>query len=377
MKIDTASVPLPAWLEVIVIPILNIALALFFAGLIMLAIGVDPFEAVGYMVTGALGSDYAIGYTLYYTTNFIFTGLAVAVAFHASLFNIGGEGQAYIGGLGVTLVFLLLDSFLPALLLIPIGIMAAALFGAAWAFIPGWLQAHRGSHIVITTIMFNFIAASLMVYLLVNVLIQPGQMSPESRAFDPSAWMPAMHEFLGLFGMDVTRTPLNLSLLLALVCCVGVWLYIWRTRWGYELRTAGQSEAAAVYAGIRPKTVIVSAMCVSGALAGLMAVNEIMGVHHKLIMNFTAGYGFTGIAVALMGRNHPVGIVLASLLFGVLYQGGAELAFDIPLITREMVVAIQGLIILFSGALALMLRPWVVRVWLLFRRPDSLEPAHA
>ena len=377
MKIDTASVPLPAWLEVIVIPILNIALALFFAGLIMLAIGVDPFEAVGYMVTGALGSDYAIGYTLYYTTNFIFTGLAVAVAFHASLFNIGGEGQAYIGGLGVTLVFLLLDSFLPALLLIPIGIMAAALFGAAWAFIPGWLQAHRGSHIVITTIMFNFIAASLMVYLLVNVLIQPGQMSPESRAFDPSAWMPAMHEFLGLFGMDVTRTPLNLSLLLALVCCVGVWLYIWRTRWGYELRTAGQSEAAAVYAGIRPKTVIVSAMCVSGALAGLMAVNEIMGVHHRLIMNFTAGYGFTGIAVALMGRNHPVGIVLASLLFGVLYQGGAELAFDIPLITREMVVAIQGLIILFSGALALMLRPWVVRVWLLFRRPDSLEPAHA
>jgi len=377
MKINTASVPLPAWLEVVVIPILNIAVALFFAGLIMLAIGVDPIEAVGIMVRGALGSDYAIGYTLYYTTNFIFTGLAVAVAFHASLFNIGGEGQAYIGGLGVTLVFLLLDRWLPAVLLIPIGIGAAALFGAAWAFIPGWLQAHRGSHIVITTIMFNFIAASLMVYLLVNVLIQPGQMSPESRQFDESAWLPFMHEFLGVFGLDVTRTPLNLSLLLALVCCVGVWLYIWRTRWGYELRTAGQSEAAAVYAGIRPKTVIVSAMCVSGALAGLMAVNEIMGVHHRLIMNFTAGYGFTGIAVALMGRNHPVGIVMASLLFGVLYQGGAELAFDVPLITREMVVAVQGLIILFCGALALMLRPWVVKVWLLFKRPESLEPAHA
>jgi len=377
MKINTASVPLPAWLEVVVIPVLNIVLALVVAGFIMLAIGVDPIEATVIMVRGALGSDYAIGYTLYYTTNFIFTGLAVAVAFHASLFNIGGEGQAYIGGLGVTLVFLLLDRWLPAFMLIPIGIAAAALFGAAWAFIPGWLQAHRGSHVVITTIMFNFIAASLMVYLLVNVLIQPGQMSPESRQFDESAWLPFMHEFLALFGMDVTRTPLNLSLLLALVCCVGVWLYIWRTRWGYELRTAGQSEAAAVYAGIRPKTVIVSAMCVSGALAGLMAVNEIMGVHHRLIMNFTAGYGFTGIAVALMGRNHPIGIVMASLLFGVLYQGGAELAFDVPLITREMVVAVQGLIILFSGALALMLRPWVVRVWLLFRPPDTLEPAHA
>ena len=375
MSLATSSIPLPAWLEVIVIPILNIIMALFFAGLIMLAIGVNPVDAVGIMIFGAFGYDEAIGYTLYYTTNFIFTGLAVAVAFHASLFNIGGEGQAYIGGLGVGLVFLLLDRFLPAILLIPIGIMAAGLFGAAWAFIPAWLQAYRGSHIVITTIMFNFIAASLMVYLLVNVLIKPGQMSPESRVFDESSWLPFMHEFLGVFGMEVTRSPLNLSLFFALLCCLLVWLYIWRTRWGYELRTAGFSEDAAVYAGIRPKKVIVSAMCISGALAGFVAVNEIMGVHHRLLLNFTAGYGFTGIAVALMGRNHPVGIIMASLLFGVLYQGGAELAFEIPKITREMVVAIQGLIILFSGALALMLRPFVVRLYLKFKPVDDVVPA--
>jgi len=375
MSLATSSIPLPAWLEVIVIPILNIIMALFFAGLIMLAIGVNPVEAVGIMIFGAFGYDEAIGYTLYYTTNFIFTGLAVAVAFHASLFNIGGEGQAYIGGLGVGLVFLLLDRYLPAILLIPIGIMAAGLFGAAWAFIPAWLQAYRGSHIVITTIMFNFIAASLMVYLLVNVLIKPGQMSPESRVFEESAWLPFMHEFLGVLGMEVTRSPLNLSLFFALLCCLLVWLYIWRTRWGYELRTAGFSEDAAVYAGIRPKKVIVSAMCISGALAGFVAVNEIMGVHHRLLLNFTAGYGFTGIAVSLMGRNHPVGIIMASLLFGVLYQGGAELAFEIPKITREMVVAIQGLIILFSGALALMLRPFVVRLYLKFKPVDDVVPA--
>ena len=282
------------------------------------------------MLNGAFGYDEAIGYTLYYTTNFVFTGLAVAVAFHASLFNIGGEGQAYIGGLGVAFVFLLLDGVLPTLLLIPLGIAGAAAFGAAWAFIPGWLQAYRGSHIVITTIMFNFIAAALMVYLLVNVLIQPGQMSPESRRFDEAAHLPAMHEFLGWFGMDVTRTPLNLSLFVAIAACVLVWVVIWRSRWGYELRAAGHSEAAAVYAGIRPRRIVVVAMCFSGALAGLVAVNEIMGVHHRLLLNFTAGYGFTGIAVSLMGRNHPVGIVLASLLFGVLYQGGAELAFEIP-----------------------------------------------
>ena len=374
MSVSTVSVPLPAWLEVVVIPLLNIVVALFFSGLIMLAIGVNPLEATGIMIKGAFGYDEAIGYTLYYTTNFIFTGLAVAVAFHASLFNIGGEGQAYIGGLGVGLVFLALDSVLPTILLIPLGILAAALFGAAWAFIPAWLQAYRGSHIVITTIMFNFIAASLMVYLLVNVLIKPGQMSPETRLFDSAAWLPFMHDFLAIFGVEVTRTPLNLSLFFALACCLFVWIYIWRTRWGYELRTSGFSEPAAVYAGIRPKGVIISAMCISGALAGFVAVNEIMGVHHRLLMNFPAGYGFTGIAVALMGRNHPVGIIVASLLFGVLYQGGAELAFEIPKITREMVVAIQGLIILFSGALALMLRPLVVRAYLAFKSVDELAP---
>lgn len=374
MTINTSSIPLPGWLEIGVIPVLNIIMALFFSGLIMLAIGVNPIEAVGIMINGAFGYDEAVGYTLYYTTNFIFTGLAVAVAFHASLFNIGGEGQAYIGGLGVGLVFLAFDSYLPTLLLIPLGIAAAGFFGAAWAFIPAWLQAYRGSHIVITTIMFNFIAASIMVYLLVNVLIQPGQMSPESRLFDEAAWLPFMHEFLAQFGWQVTRSPLNVSLFFALACCVFVWVYIWRTRWGYELRTSGHSEHAARYAGIRPKTVIVSAMCVSGALAGFVAVNEIMGVHHRLLLNFTAGYGFTGIAVSLMGRNHPVGIIMASLLFGVLYQGGAELAFEIPTITREMVVAIQGLIILFSGALALMLRPWVVRVYLKFKPVDDVVP---
>ena len=364
MRLNTSNIALPAWIEIVLIPLLNILMALFFAGLIVLAIGENPFAAVKILIIGAFGYDEAIGYTLYYTTNFIFTGLAVAVAFHASLFNIGGEGQAYIGGLGVGLAVLLLDNYLPAILLIPIGIAAAALFGALWAFIPAWLQAYRGSHIVITTIMFNFIAASLMVYLLVNILIKPGNMSPETREFESSAWLPQMHELLAPFGINITNTPLNVSFIMALICCVLVWIYIWKTRWGYDLRTAGQSEAAAIYAGVKPKRVIIITMCLSGALAGMVAVNELMGVHHRLLLNFPAGYGFTGIAVALMGRNHPIGIVFASLLFGILYQGGAELAFEVPKITRDMVVVIQGLIILFSGALALMLRPWVARLWI-------------
>src|SRR3546814_619688 len=190
-----------------------------------------------------------------------------------------------------------------------------------------------------------------MVYLLVNVFIQPGQMSPESRAFEAHTWMPAMHQMLGWFGIAAARSPLNLSFVWALVCCVLVWAFIWHTRWGYELRAVGQNPRAAVYGGISPSRNIVIAMLISGALAGFVGLNELMGVQRRLLLNFVAGYGFVGIAVALMGRNHPVGIFLASLLFGALYQGGSELAFEMPRITREMVVVIQGLVILFAGAL--------------------------
>ena len=349
----------PGWVGTVLVPTINICLAFLVSGLIIVVIGEDPWQALELLVSGAFGSQEAVGYTLYYTTNLIFTGLAVAVAFHAGLFNIGAEGQAYIGGLGVALVCLAGDANLPTFIIIPLCMISAALFGAAWAFLPGYLQATRGSHIVITTIMFNFIASAVMVYLLVNVLIKPGQMAPETRTFAEVAWVPFLHELLAPLGIKLARSPLNLSLALALVCCVAVWAFIWRTRWGYAIRTVGQNETAAVYAGINPKRHIVLAMTISGGLAGLVAMNEILGVQHRLLIDFVAGYGFTGIAVALMGRNHPFGIVLAALLFGVLYQGGAELAFEIPTITRDMVVAIQGLVILFCGALEFMLKPRV------------------
>jgi len=370
---DALSRP-PRWVGIVLIPLVNLFLALAIAGLIVLGMGENPLTALRFLVFGAFGYVEGLGYTLYYTTNFLFTGLAVAVAFHAKLFNIGGEGQAYIGGLGVGLVCLAFDDTLPLLLIVPLSIVAAAVFGAAWAYIPAYLQARRGSHIVITTIMFNFIAAALMVYLMVNLLIKPGQMSPESREFAPGAWLPFLHETMGWIGIEMARSPLNLSFVWALVCCVLVWVFIWHTRWGYEIRAVGGNETAAVYAGIRPTRIIVLAMCISGALAGFVGVNEILGVHHRLLLNFTAGYGFTGIAVALMGRNHPVGILLASLLFGALYQGGAELAFEIPTITRELVVVIQGLVILFSGALEHMFRPQLER---LFRRRGADLPAEA
>ena len=367
-----ASTTLPRWIDIGLIPVLNVMMALAVSGLIILAIGEDPLEAVKIMLNGAFGYVEGIGYTLYYSTNFVFTGLAVAIAFHAGLFNIGGEGQAYIGGLGAGLILLMLDAVLPPFLLLPIGVLMAGLFGAAWAAVPAYLQAYRGSHIVITTIMFNFIASALMVYLMVNVLIKPGQMSPESRVFLDGAHLPFMHEMLGWLGIEVARSPLNASVIWAVVCCIGLWLFIWRTRWGYEIRAVGFNEKAAIYGGINPARTIMLTMFVSGALAGFVGVNEVMGVHHRLLLNFTAGYGFTGIAVSLMGRNHPFGIVMASLLFGLLYQGGAELAFEVPNITREMVVVIQGLVILFSGALAYMSTPWVTWAYtLVARRPSE------
>ena len=328
------------------------------------------------MVKGAFVYDGSLGYTLYYATNFIFTGLAVAVAFHAMLFNIGGEGQAYLGGLGAGLICLWMDSFLPALLLIPLAIMASAAFGALWGVIPGYLQAKRGSHIVITTIMFNFLAASIMVSLLAGMLKSGGQMSPETRAFTDAASLPMIHEILQGLGFNVARSPLNLSFIIALLACVGVWVLIWRSRLGYAIRAVGQSPQAAQYAGIPIERIIIITMAISGGLAGLMAINEILGVQHRVILNFTSGYGFTGIAVALMGRNHPFGIILASLLFGALYQGGAELDFEFSTITREMVLMIQGLIILFSGALSFMFQKPLQRLFSKLATDDKTEAAH-
>jgi len=355
---------MPRWADLVLLPALNLASALAVAGAVIAVLGENPLKALGLLLYGSLGYGEAVGFTLYYATNFVFTGLAVAVAFHAGLFNIGGEGQAYLGGLGAGLVCLFLG-FLPGILAVPLGVVAAALFGAAWAYLPGYLQARRGSHIVITTIMFNFLAAALMTHLMVNVLIKPGQQSPESREFDPNTWMPFVHELAAKAGIVMAKSPLNLSILLAAAVSAAVWAFLWRTRWGYALRVVGINETAAVYGGIAPDRVIVGAMALSGALAGLVGVNEIMGVQHRLILNFTGGVGYVGIAVALMGRNHPVGIALAALLFGALYQGGAELSFDMPRLTKEVVVVIQGLVILFCGAFEAMFRPYVAA---LFRR---------
>jgi len=354
---------LPRWVDLLVVPLLNLALALLVAGLVVLAAGFQPGQVLALLVKGAFGSQAGIAYTLYYATTFVFTGLAVAVAFHGGLFNIGGEGQAMVGGLGVGLAALAWSAHLPGWAMVPVMVAAATLFGMAWAAVPAALQAWRGSHVVITTIMFNFIASALLSYLLVHVLKEPGNMTPESRAFAESARVPGMHELLGALGIAWPRTPLNATVGLAVMAAVGVHLLLRHTRAGYALRAVGFSPEAARYAGMAPRRVVLGSMALSGALAGLVGVNEIAGVHGRLLLDFVAGAGFAGIAVSLIGRNHPVGIVLASLLFGALYQGGAELAFEIPGFSRDMVFMLQGLIVLFAGAMAQVSAAWLAHGW--------------
>jgi simple sugar transport system permease protein len=373
---STPYAKLPAWADYGLIPLINLLVAFTVAGFVVLLVGENPLRAAAILVEGAFGRGQGIAFTLYYATTFIFTGLSVAVAVHCGLFNIGTEGQAYISGLGVAVVCLTFDATLPWWLTFPLAILAAAAVGALWALIPAYLQAKRGSHIVITTIMFNFIAASIMVYLLVGVLKPPGSMAPQTRIFLEGAQLPKLNWVIELFGARVRSAPLNISFLLALLMAFLTWVLIWRTRLGYEIRTYGFSPKAARYAGISETRIIIITMMISGALAGMMALNPTMGDQHNVAIDFVSGAGFVGIAVALMGRSHPVGIVLAAILFGMLYQGGAELAFEMPAISRDMIVIIQGLVILFAGALEHMFRPSIQALFASFS-PRSVGIAAA
>lgn len=351
----TSGVLLLRRAEPALIPAINLMAALVLSALVVLAAGADPLEAMIVLARGAAGDGASLGYTLYYATNFILAGLAVALPFHAGIFNIGGEGQAYIGGLLASLVCLLAGPALGSAA-IPLAVLAAAAGGALWALAPAWLFVTRGSHVVITTIMFNFIASAVMTFLLINVLIAPGQSSPESAPFPAATWMPGLGSLLG-------PSPLNLSFPLALLLALAVWVFLRWSRRGFELRAAGANPEAARAAGISVGFATVLALVLGGALAGLVAVNELMGAQHRLLLDFPAGYGFMGIAVALMGRNHPLGICLTALFFGALYQGGTELSFDMPQVTRDIVVVIEGLAVLFCGALENLFRSRIAR-WL-------------
>lgn len=350
--------PLPRWVDVALLPLLNVVLAFLIGGLIVLSVGQNPLRAVQVMLYGAFGYGTGFGYTLYYTTDFIFAGLAVSLAMHAGLFNIGAEGQAYLGGLGVILIALALNGLAWPFML-PLMIVAGALFGAAWAFIPGYLQAKRGSHIVITTILFNFIAASMMSYIISRILKPAGVASDESAPIEAVSRVLKLNTFIPYF----KSAPVNLTVFLAIGGLFAFYWLIWRTKFGFAVRALGHNPTAANYAGISNQKMIMLVMALSGAIVAMIAVNNVGSVHGRLILNYVNGAGYVGIAVAFMGKGHPIGVGLSALLFGVLYQGGTELAFSMPGITREMIVTIQALVILFTGAMGDMLRAPLARLF--------------
>ncbi|NHZ36863.1 MULTISPECIES: ABC transporter permease [Massilia] len=349
---------LPRWASAFVLPVLNLLSALLVAALVIHLLGESPTESLRILIDSAVINPEGLSYTLFYASTFIFTGLSVSIAMKAGLFNIGSEGQMYVGGLGLTVVMLTLDHSLPAWLLIPAAMLGSAVFGAAWAWLPGYLQAKRGSHVVVTTIMFNFIAASLMNFIIVKYLIPEGQQNPASRVFSDAGAMPRLNEWFPVLG----DTPLNVSFLIAIAALVIYGVMVWRSSWGYQLRATGLNQSAAHYAGVSISRMIIVAMLISGALAGLAAVNSVMGSTHYLSLNFPAGAGFIGIAIALMGRQHPVGIFLSSVLFGALIQGGFDLSLEKPNIPQETFIFIQGLIILFCGAMENLYAPAVLKL---------------
>ncbi len=334
----------------LLIPAAALGAGLSAIAVLVMIVGEPPGRALLILLRGAFGDAEGIGYTLFYATDYLFAGLAVALPFQAGLFNIGGEGQAALGGLGATLVAFALPGAPPPLVL-AVAAVAAAGFAAAWALAPAWLQARRGSHIVITTIMFNFIAAALMTWLLARVLIAPGHSAPETREFPQALWLPTLADLGARIGIDAGAAPLNPTALLALAAAAFYWLLLRRTPLGYEIRAVGFNPVASHAAGIAVSRTLIIAVCGGGGFAGLIAVNELFGAQHRLALDMTSGAGFTGIAVALMGRGHAFGIVFAAILFGALNQGGASLTFDLPNMTHDAVILAEGVAIFVCGAL--------------------------
>ncbi len=347
-----------------IFPIIAVLAAFAVGAILILLIGDNPITTFQLLIENSFGSVRGITDTLFYATPLIFTGLSVAVAFRCGLLNIGAEGQLYVGAFATAWVGIIFGgtvvtlangeqqnwawTSLPAWLLIPMCVGAAIFAGAFWGAIPGILKAKFGSHEVINTIMLNFIAIALVSYLTQYHYSVPGDPILETALIGDAATIPLLSEYLTFIPPDV---KLNVSFLLAILMCIAVYIFLWKTKWGYELRAVGESASAAEYGGISPKKQIIIAMTISGGLAGMVAIGEVMGFRHRFYDGFSAGWGFWGIAVALLGRNHPLGVFISAIFFGVLLRGGIFVDAFTEYVSKDLVEVIQATVILFVAAL--------------------------
>lgn len=341
-------------LHELLFPFIAVLAAFIIGAILVLIVGDNPIEAYRLLLGSALSWPDGIGYTLFYATPLIFTGLAVLVAFRCGLLNIGAEGQLYIAAFAVAWVGITFAN-LSAWILVPLCFIAAILGGGVWGAIPGALKARFGSHEVINTIMLNFIAIALVSYFTQYHYKTPGDPILQTVPIGSGAEIARLGKFIP--GLP-ERIPLNASFIVALAACALVYLFLWRTKWGYEIRATGNNPSAAEYGGISIRKQIVLAMVVSGALAGLVGINEVMGYRYRFYDGFSANYGFTGIAVALLGRNHPVGVLLSALFFGMLLRGGIFVDAFTDNVTKDLVDVLQGIVILFVAAEALFRGPF-------------------
>jgi general nucleoside transport system permease protein len=357
-------------LRQLLFPVIAVVTAFIVGGIIVLLIGDDPIETYKLLIGSALSWPDGIGYTLFYATPLIFTGLAVAVAFRCGLLNIGAEGQLTVAAFSTAWVSILfggvvVDVFgqsvnysiasLPAVVLVPLAVLVAILSGAIWGAIPGFLKARFGSHEVINTIMMNFIAYGLVAYFTQYHYKMAGDPILQTVPIGANAHIARLGQFIP--GLP-ERIPLSLAFILALVACALVYIFLWRTKWGYEIRATGANPLAAEYGGISTRKQIVLAMAVSGGLAGMVAIGEVLGYRYRYYHGFSANYGFTGIAVALLGRNHPVGVILSALLFGALIRGGIFVDAFTDHVSKDLVEVLQAVVILFVAAEALFRGPF-------------------
>lgn len=346
------------WKTGLVIPALAVFTALVIGAIIIMLTGysfAETMSAYRALLEGSVGSLRAISQTLTEATPLIFTGLAVALAFRAGLFNIGGEGQLLMGGMLAVLAGFTFTG-LPWFVHLPLAIVCGAIGGAIWGFIPGILKAKTGAHEVIVTIMLNYIAYRLVDYLLKTTVFQrEGRNDPISKNIEDSAQLPALLAWLD------PAMKVHLGLFIAIGAAAFIWWLLFRTNTGFEFRAVGANPSAARYAGMSVTKVYILVMTISGALAGLAGTGQVLGLLDRASPGFSAGLGFDGIAVALLGRSNPWGVVAAAVLFGGLNAGGQYMQANAN-VGIDLIGVIQALIIIFVAAPALIAAIYRIKV---------------
>jgi len=352
-----------AWMEAVQkigTPIISAVLAIAVGSLIIWISGYDPVAAFAALFKGAFGGPKQVGETILRATPLILAGLAVGYGFRAGLFNIGAEGQLMMGGLLTAWLGVQMAGVSP-LITVPVLLVFASFAGAAWAFVPAILKARVGAHEVITTMMLSHVARYVVSWLTAGPLKAPGQI-PQTETLTSSAQIPRFQSIFpdgvleALPFLDMGRA--HVGILIAIVVAVGVWLVLRYTTLGYENRAVGLSPWAAETAGVSVQWTTVKALCISGGLAGLAGAVEVMGLHHRIFDQFSAGVGFTGIAVALLAKNHPLGIIPAALLFGALSAGSGTMQLEAG-VSQKIILIIQALVIFFVAAEGLV--NWFIR----------------